>query len=101
MGLDLGLEQTGHFNILACVEKEFDFCETIRRNRDAGHTCNPELRVYEVDIQKLSPEQVMNDLGIGAGDIDLLVGGPPYQSFSTAGRRRTVQDTRGSLLWQF
>ena len=36
MGLDIGLEQTGRFRTLACVEKEPAFCETIRLNRDAG-----------------------------------------------------------------
>jgi len=36
MGLDVGLESTGRFRVLACVEIEHDFCETIRVNKRAG-----------------------------------------------------------------
>ena len=43
----------------------------------------------------------MRDLGIVSGELDLLVGGPPCQTFSTTGKRATVQDPRGTLLWQF
>ncbi len=101
MGLDIGLEQTDQFEHLACVEKIPAFCETIRRNRDAGRLGNCDLKVYQKDIAELPPEQVMRDLGLAPGDLDLLVGGPPCQSFSTTGKRGTVQDPRGTLLWQF
>src|SRR5205823_5746719 len=101
MGLDIGLEQTGQFNHLACVEKVPAFCETIRRNRDAGRLGNRRLKVYEKDVAELPTEQVMHDLRLRPGDLDLLIGGPPCQTFSTTGRRATVQDPRGTLLWQF
>lgn len=101
MGLDIGLEQTGQFHHLACVEKIPAFCETIRCNRDAGRLGNRDLKVYEEDIADLRSDQVMRDLGIAPGDLDLLVGGPPCQTFSTTGKRATVQDPRGTLLWQF
>jgi len=38
MGLDIGLEQTGRFRTLACVEVERSFCRTIEANRDADPT---------------------------------------------------------------
>lgn len=101
MGSDLGLEQTHRFEVLACVERVPAFCETIRHNRDLGHTSNPLLRVYEADISQLDPHEVMEDLGLEKGELDLIVGGPPCQSFSTAGRRGTTQDPRGTLLWEF
>ncbi len=101
MGLDIGLEKAGQFKHLACVEKIPAFCETIRRNRDAGRLGNRELRVYQQDIAELPTEQIMRDLRIEPGDLDLLVGGPPCQTFSTTGKRATVQDPRGTLLWQF
>ena len=101
MGLDIGLERTGRFKTLAAVEYQPSFCETIRLNRDAGLTSNKKMRVYETDVRKLSAEQLMADLGIEPGELDLLVGGPPCQSFSTTGRRGTVQDPRGTLLWEF
>lgn len=43
----------------------------------------------------------MSQLGLEAGDIDLVIGGPPCQAFSTAGKRQSVQDHRGTLLWRF
>lgn len=101
MGLDIGLEQTGRFKTLAAVEVQPAFCETIRLNRDAGLISNKKLKVYETDIRKLSAEQLLDDLGLEPGELDLLVGGPPCQSFSTTGRRGTVQDPRGTLLWEF
>lgn len=100
MGLDIGLEQGGRFRVRACVEKEPAFCKTIRSNQRAGRLA-PDLRVYETDIADLDPDRVLGDIGLEPGEVDLLVGGPPCQAFSTAGRRRTVQDPRGTLLWQF
>lgn len=59
------------------------------------------LRLYEGDISSFDPQQILADLDLQAGDIDVVAGGPPCQSFSTAGKRGTVQDVRGTLLWQF
>jgi len=100
MGLDLGLEETGHFKFLACLEKEPVFCETIRRNKRKGNL-PADLQVYEGDISNFNPERILDDLNLKPGELDLIVGGPPCQAFSTAGRRQSVQDPRGTLLWQF
>lgn len=100
LGLDLGLEATGHFETIACIEKIPTFCETIRLNQKKGRLPK-KLRVIEADISKLSPEAVLNTLGLSVDDIDVIVGGPPCQSFSTAGKRGTTQDPRGTLLWDF
>ncbi len=59
LGLDAGLERTRHFTLLACVEKAPAFCDTIRRNRDAGRIGTPETRVYEMDIGDLDPATVL------------------------------------------
>lgn len=107
MGLDLGLDQTGRFDLLACAEKVPAFRKTICQNRDAGRIGRPGLIVYgelhpgDGDLETLTPERVMADLGMEPGELDLLVGGPPCQSFSTTGKRGTVQDPRGTLLWRF
>ena len=101
MGLDLGIEQTDRFNPLACVEVVPAFCATIRTNRDAGRISNRDLKVFEGDIRQFDPAKVMDELGLKPGDLDLLIGGPPCQAFSTTGRRGTVQDPRGTLLWNF
>jgi len=100
MGLDVGLEQTGRFQIVACVELESAFCDTIRANQRAGRL-SPDLKVFEGDICALDPLDVLSSVGLKPGQLDLLVGGPPCQSFSTAGKRRTTRDPRGTLLWQY
>lgn len=100
MGLDLGLEQTGRFRIVACVEKEHSYCETIRANRKEGRL-DPALKIFEGDVSDLSPQAVLDAIGMNPGEVDLLAGGPPCQSFSTAGKRAATQDPRGTLLWQY
>lgn len=100
MGLDLGLEQTGRFSVLACIEKEPAFCQTIRSNHEAGRL-HPKLKLFDRDICLVEPSELLDATGLKPGEIDLLAGGPPCQSFSTAGKRGTVQDPRGTLLWQF
>jgi DNA (cytosine-5)-methyltransferase 1 len=99
LGLDIGLQATGRFRHLACVEMDPAACETIRVNRDAGRV-DPG-RLYEADIVRLDPRRVMRDLGLRPGELDLLAGGPPCQSYSFAGKRGGVQDARGLMLWQY
>ena len=100
MGLDLGLEQIGSFRVVACVEKEPAFCDTIRANVGAGRL-HSRPALFECDIADLDPVQLLRATGLEQGQVDLLTGGPPCQSFSTAGRRGTVRDPRGTLLWEF
>lgn len=38
------------------------------------------------DLRKLPPEVISKELGVQKGDIDVVVGGPPCQGFSVAGR---------------
>ena len=100
MGLDLGLEQTGRFVTRAVVEHAPSFCKTIMRNRDAGHLRDSNLLIYEDDICSLNPLDLLDDLGLAVGEVDLIAGGPPCQAFSTSGKRRTTNDPRGTLLWE-
>lgn len=101
MGLDIGMHQTGRFRLLGCVEKVPAFCDTIRRNRDAGLLGRQPFEIFQADMSEFDPGQLMADLGLKRGELDLLVGGPPCQTFSTTGKRATVQDPRGTQLWNF
>ena len=100
LGMDLGFELQGDFELLACVEIEAAACNTIRTNAKLGHFAGNPL-VFCRDLFDLTPEELMAQIGIKPGELDLLVGGPPCQSFSTAGRRQSVQDRRGTLLWRY
>lgn len=93
MGLDLGLEAAG-IRASVCVEIDKHSCETIRKNR-------PEIPVIEDDIRNLSVQQVLDQAQVQKEDIFLVCGGPPCQSFSTAGRRQSIGDPRGSLFKDF
>lgn len=101
MGLDIGLEKTGYFELLACVEKVPAFCQTIRHNCKVNQIGNKQIKIYQIDINNLDPLTVLADLNLQPGELDLLIGGPPCQSFSTTGKRGTIIDPRGTLLWQF
>lgn len=46
----------------------------------------PEINMQNIDIRKLTKDKI-NTL-IGDNSIDLIIGGPPCQSFSTVGQRR-------------
>lgn len=100
MGLDVGMKFVDRFDLLLCVEKVPAFCETIRANKASGRL-PAELRIIESDIKILDPTRIRDELGLKPGDLDVLVGGPPCQSFSTAGKRGSVQDPRGTLLWDY
>jgi DNA (cytosine-5)-methyltransferase 1 len=100
MGLDLGLESTGRFQTIVCVEKIPAFCATILKNQ-SNSLLTKSLKVVEGDIASLDPQKLLDQLQISRDEIDVVVGGPPCQSFSTAGRRGTIQDPRGTLLWDF
>ncbi len=77
------------------------FCETIGLNRDAGRIGSAQTQIIQGDIRGVSASGMMKELGLRAGQLDLLVGGPPCQAFSTAGRRKSVEDSRGELLWNY
>lgn len=75
MGLDIGLEQTGRFRVLACVEKQPAFCETIEVNKRAGRM-HAEPHIFCRPIEDLDPLDVLRTIGLEPGKVDLLVGGP-------------------------
>ena len=100
-GLDLGFSSTENFRHLAAVELDSAFCRTLELNRDLGQFGDSSTKIVQADLSELSPTELMRSLGIDPGEVDVLIGGPPCQSWSTAGRRATVQDPRGMLLWTF
>jgi len=100
MGLDLGLEMTGRYEVVACVEKDPAACATIRANIAAGRL-PADLKVYEGSVEDFDPAAILKNVGLEPGELDLLVGGPPCQAYSSAGKRGSVSDPRGTLIWQF
>ncbi|WP_322822334.1 DNA cytosine methyltransferase [Chloroflexus sp.] len=95
-GMDIGVMQAG-FEILACIEIDPYACETLRANivRDKRTT-----KVIEKDIREVDPSLLIVELGLQAGELDLLYGGPPCQTFSQIGKRHSINDERGLLLFE-
>ncbi len=92
MGLDLGIEKAG-FDIRVCVEMDKWAAQTIRNNTD--------IPVIEKDINNVSSEELLKTAGINGGQVTLLIGGPPCQAFSTAGKQRGFDDFRGNVIIQY
>lgn len=95
-GMDVGVLQAG-FDIKACVEIDKNCCATLRENirRKKRNTL-----VYEGDIRELSPDTILEEIELQAGQVDLLFGGPPCQAFSQIGKQKSLEDERGLLLYQ-
>jgi DNA (cytosine-5)-methyltransferase 1 len=93
MGLDIGLEKAGIDIILACESEKF-IRETIKLNR-------PKIKVLE-DINNYSAKEIRIEAGLKPKEkIDLIVGGPPCQAFSTAGKRLSINENRGVVFLKY
>lgn len=92
MGLDLGLEECG-FETAICVENDPSCIKTIQLNKQ-------HLPVLQ-DITQLSTKDILKNAKLKVGEADLVVGGPPCQAFSTAGKRLSTKDPRGNLIYNF
>lgn len=93
MGLDLGMEKAGFDIRLAC---EFDkYCQqTIALNRPGTALLG--------NIMDYGPDDILRAAGLSRDDdVDVIVGGPPCQAFSTAGKRKAFNDDRGNVFLKY
>ena len=105
-GLLDGFQQEGHFDSLACVEWEKAPCRTIvnRLEKKWRHK-NAEQEVVRFDIQRT--EELLKgfndyeygtnpglDCLVGNKTVDVVIGGPPCQAYSLAGRIRDEHGMR-------
>ena len=93
MGMDLGFEKAGYKTVYANDITKFA-CNTIRENR-------PNLPCDEGDITEIPSKKILEKSGHDKGSIDIIIGGPPCQSFSTAGMRKGLDDKRGMALLEY
>ncbi len=92
-GLALGVEKAG-FKTIALIEIDKDAADTLKINR-------PEWNVICDDIANISPLNLPEYFNLRVGELDLISGGAPCQSFSYAGKRLGLEDARGTLFYHY
>src|SRR5699024_509346 len=93
-GLGLGLENAG-FETIGLVEIDKHACNTLRKNR-------PNWNIVHEDIVKITENGIGNYLDVPpVGELDLLSGGYPCQTFSYAGNKGGLQDARGTMFYHY
>jgi DNA (cytosine-5)-methyltransferase 1 len=90
-GLDLGLSLAG-FDISYASDEEKYYCDTLNLNF-------PGRFVDVKDIKDINDKSICEV--IGEAHIELLSGGSPCQSFSILGKRKSFDDERGQLVFEF
>lgn len=89
-GLSYGFSKLPDFNVLVANE--------IERDISIAYTLNhPSVNMLNCDINSLTEEMLLKALN--GQNVDLIVGGPPCQSYSTVGKRR--MDDRANLFMQY
>lgn len=94
-GLDIAFHDAG-FEIIQMVELEAKYIQTLHRNSLLGKWLEGSKPIC-IDIRNYSPESNFK--------VDFVIGGPPCQSFSAAGRRAAgvsgTNDARGTLFQEY
>lgn len=73
-GLSTGLSLAG-FKVIAGIDLEEKYICSFERNF-------PEAKALRWDVAERTPKQLLDEVGLQVGELDLLAGGPPCQGFS-------------------
>lgn len=90
-GMDMGVENAGFENLLS-VDIDKNACLSLNEHKKNKNLKNK--TILNADITKINPLDYVKP------SIDLLHAGPPCQSFSIAGKRRSLKDERGQLIFE-
>lgn len=99
-GLDLGLE-LGGWSCLFATDHDPRAIQTLSLNRGksiAGVPIFSGAAIECADVSALKGKQILTKTAKRRGEISLLAGGPPCQSWSSAGHQRGFADARGRLF---
>ena len=84
MGMDIGFERSGFDTVYTNDIAKFA-CDTIKKNK-SGVPCD------HGDITNIQSSEILKKCNMKKGEVDVVIGGPPCQSFSTAGMRKGFDD---------
>lgn len=100
-GLDLGLEAAG-WDCLYATDHDRDAVETLKANKgyplSRGRAALANALIEGADIRLVSGRDVLSKIGATRGQVPLLAGGPPCQSWSSGGLQKGFEDPRGRLV---
>ncbi len=103
-GLDLGLEAAGWECVFA-TDIDPRAIESLQANQGyrlpSGARFLQNAKIERADIRDLAGAEVLARAGRRRGEIALLAGGPPCQSWSSAGRQLGFDDPRGQLISEY
>jgi len=100
-GLSLGFEMTGEFEISAAVDNWPVACDTFKKNHSSLN--KKQIITYDLSLLGNKNEKIdffKNILPVEPGEIDVVLGGPPCQGMSLAGKRLS-NDPRNQLFSSF
>jgi DNA (cytosine-5)-methyltransferase 1 len=83
-GASLGLKMAG-YKIVGAVDNDPKACETYFKNLSLEPICE--------DLRRVSGQKIIDYYDLRRGDIDLVVGCPPCQGFSSLRRTRCPEET--------
>lgn len=92
-GLDLGAYLAG-FNTAFASDLNSSFVSTIKYNI-------PHTKIYSGDVMELSADDILRLAELERNQVDLMIAGPPCQSFSILGKRKALEDPRGKLTEKY
>jgi DNA (cytosine-5)-methyltransferase 1 len=104
-GLDIGLEAAG-WNCRYASDIDDAAVATMQVNQSARTLINRRpvfdgTFIEKADVRTLKGKDILGSIGARRGEIPLLAGGPPCQSWSSAGHQLGFQDPRGRLWSDF
>ncbi len=99
-GLDIGLEEAG-LKCLYASDIDNAAYDTLIANKNARRGHFDGALIERGDVSVTTGSEILAKVGARRGDIPLLVGGPPCQSWSSAGHQKGWQDPRGRLFDDF
>ncbi len=96
-GLDIAACSTGKIKRIVSTDANATFLETTKINLPQHF---PEVGHASIvsDARILKGAELINLLG---GDVNIVMGGPPCDDFTSSGLRRGVQGLKGGLLYEF
>ena len=100
-GLSYGFSKSPNFNLICGIDNDVNMTTTYEKN-------HPGTKVFTIDVTDLTRDYFEENTSYKVDDVDIIVGGPPCQAYSTLGRaklstngRDILDDPRGKLFQEY